>query len=327
MSPEPQAGSSGDVFVDRLTELLDAHVVRPRPAADEATSDEGAQGVGAAARGSTAAEGAADAGAAAEGAAVEAAADEGAADAADLLLATLRAGSTWGEPPAGLRDIVLARVLGTPAGDEPEAPSAPGAAAADPAAAGPGAPAVDSPVGDAPAPAGSPAAAPTEPAEPDEDLPLAAVHELRPRRLRLRYAVPLAAAAAAVFTVSVIGIQQALAPEEPGGVTFSAVGTQFAPRATGTVTVAKAAAGFRVVIDVKNLPAAQTGSYYIAWLRGPNGVVPLGSFHARQVAKPVTLWSGVDPADYPRFSVTLQREGAPPTPSGVVVMSGNLPGK
>jgi hypothetical protein len=130
-----------------------------------------------------------------------------------------------------------------------------------------------------------------------------------------------------VFTVSVIGVQQALAPEEPGGVTFSAVGTQFAPRATGTVTVAKAAAGFRVVIDVKNLPAAQTGSYYIAWLRGPNGVVPLGSFHARQVAKPVTLWSGVDPADYPRFSVTLQQEGAPPTPSGVVVMSGDLTGK
>jgi hypothetical protein len=297
VSPEPQAGSSGDVFVDRLTELLDAHVVRPRPAADEATSDEGAPGVGAAARGSTAA--------------------EGAADGADVLLATLRAESTWGEPPAGLRDAVLARVLGAPAGDEPEAPSAPEAAIADPA----------SPEADV-AGAGEPEAA-AGPAVPDEedDQPLAAVHEMRPRRLRLRYAVPLAAAAAAVFTVSVIGVQQALAPEEPGGVTFSAVGTQFAPQATGTVTVAKAAAGFRVVIDVHDLPAAQTGSYYTAWLRGPNGVVPLGSFHARQVAKPITLWSGVDPADYPRFSVTLQQEGAPPAPSGVVVMSGELTGR
>jgi hypothetical protein len=186
---------------------------------------------------------------------------------------------------------------------------------------------------EAAAPAAGPAAAPEEPVagppEPDddEDQPLAAVHEMRPRRLRLRYAVPLAAAAAAVFTVSVIGVQQALAPEEPGGVTFSAVGTTLAPRATGTVTVAKAAAGFRVVIDVHNLPAADAGSYYIAWLRGPNGVVPIGSFHARQIAKPITLWSGVDPADYPRFSVTLQREGAPPTPSGVVVMSGELTGR
>jgi len=298
VSPEPQAGSSGDVFVDRLTELLDAHVVRPRSAADEAASDEGAQGVGAAARGSTAAEGALD-GSAADDAA------EGAAEGGDLLLATLADEATWGEPPAALRDIVLARVLGAPAGDEPSAP-------ADEA--------VEAVVAEEPvAPV-----APPEPDDDEEDLPLAAVHELRPRRLRLRYAIPLAAAAAAVFTAGVIGVQQALAPEEPGGVTFAAVGTQFAPRATGTVTVAKAAAGYRVEIDVHNLPAAEPGSYYIAWLRGPNGVVPIGSFHARQVAKPITLWSGVDPADYPRFSVTLQREGAPPTPSGVVVMSGQL---
>ena len=296
MSPEPQAGSSDDVFVDRLTELLDAHVVRPRPAAEEAASGEGAQGVGAAARGSTAAEGAVDG--SAQGAA------EGAAEAGDLLLATLADESTWGEPPAALRDAVLARVLGTQAAGETPTPLA------APVPPEPGA------VAEAPAVA--------EPDE-DEDQPLAAVHELR-GRLRLRYAVPLAAAAAAVFTVGVIGVQQALAPEEPGGTTFAAVGTQLAPRATGTVTVSKAAAGFRVVIDVHDLPAAEPGSYYIAWLRGPNGVVPIGSFHARQIAKPITLWSGVDPADYPRFSVTLQREGAPPTPSGVVVMSGRLTG-
>jgi len=305
VSPEPQAGSSGDAFVDRLTELLDAHVVRPRSAADEAASDEGAQGVGAAARGSTAAGGAVDV----------------PAEGAGVLLATLADESTWGEPPAALRDAVLARVLGTPAAAEPEAPPAPDAPA--PEAAAPEVTAAEAAAPEVAAPAEPTAVAPAEPDE-DEEQPLAAVHELRPRRLRLRYAIPLAAAAAAVFTAGVIGVQQALAPEEPGGVTFAAVGTQLAPRATGTVTVAKAAAGYRVVIDVHNLPAAEPGSYYIAWLRGPNGVVPIGSFHARQVAKPITLWSGVDPADYPRFSVTLQREGAPPTPSGVVVMSGQL---
>jgi hypothetical protein len=152
----------------------------------------------------------------------------------------------------------------------------------------------------------------------------ATVVELRPRWQRLTWAVPMAAAAAAVFTLAVIGVQQVLEPDAPAGVTYSASGTPLAPDASGKVTVAKAAAGFSVVIDVKQLPAAAPGSYYIAWLRGPDGVVPLGSFHARQIAKPITLWSGVDPALYPTFSVTLQREGAPPTPSGVTVLRGQL---
>jgi hypothetical protein len=159
---------------------------------------------------------------------------------------------------------------------------------------------------------------------PDESRDGAVVHELRPRWRRLTWAVPVAAAAAAVFTIAVIGVQQALEPDAPVGVTYSAAGTPLAPDATGKVTVAKAAAGFSVVVDVKDLPAAAPGSYYIAWLRGPNGVVPLGSFHARQIAKPITLWSGVDPKLYPKFSVTLQREGAPPTPSGVTVLRGEL---
>jgi hypothetical protein len=375
VSPEPRAGSA-DVFVDELTELLDAHVVRPRPAVDADPDAPGTPAPGAGA----------------------------------ALLAALSAPATWGEPPADLRDTVLARVLGRDAGpgkagdaepedeDEPIAataaptagPAMPGTAepernaeapsgttdaraqaevapeVAEPGTAerpGPvpadGAPEVTpaesgvaelrtqaeaAPEADEPGTAGSPAQAEAA-AEPvpgtaeqrvaperagaaaasgDGDEGGAVVRELRPRWRRLAWAVPVAAAAAAVFTVAVLGVQQALEPDEPVGVTYSAAGTQLAPDASAEVTVAKAAAGFSVVIDVKDLPAAAPGSYYSAWLRGPDGVVPLGSFHARQVAKPITLWSGVDPARYQTFSVTLQREGAPPTPSGVAVLRGTL---
>jgi hypothetical protein len=287
VSPEPQAGSSADLFVEQLTELLDAHVTRPRPATGEARADE-----------------------------TPADAENGEA-AGVALLTALGAESTWAEPPADLRDLVLARVLGRaePGDDDEDLPDA---------AAVPEAVTTEVAAPEAERQADDKDAATEVEEPPGAGTGVATVHQLRPRWQRLRYAVPAAAAAAAVFTVAVLGVQQALEQGEPAGVTYSAFGTRLAPEANGTVTVAKAAAGFSVVIDVHDLPAAEPGSYYIAWLRGPDGVVPLGSFHARQIAKPITLWSGVDPAQYTRFSVTLQREGAPPTPSGVTVMSGDL---
>jgi hypothetical protein len=280
VSPESQPGAA-DLFAERLTEALDAHVVRPRRASDTDVADAGGT--------------------------------------AAALVAQLRAATTWSEPPADLRDTVLARVLGREAEPEPEPedeePDEPPLAAEA-------------------APVTAPVTAPVAvlvPAGADEDVPavedgagLAEVRELRPRWRRLTWAVPIAAAAAALFTVAVLGVQQALEPGAPVGTTFSAAGTSLAPDAEATVTVAKAAAGFSVVIDARGLPAAADGSYYIAWLRGPTGVVPIGSFHARAIAKPITLWSGVDPKLYPNFSVTLQREGAPPTPSGVTVLRGQL---
>jgi hypothetical protein len=92
------------------------------------------------------------------------------------------------------------------------------------------------------------------------------------------------------------------------------------------VAVREAPAGFAIAIDAQRLPAAAPGSYYAAWLRGPEGTIPLGSFHQRRVGDPVTLWSGVDPADYPDFLITLQGEGDPPIPSDLVVMTGTLSG-
>jgi hypothetical protein len=136
---------------------------------------------------------------------------------------------------------------------------------------------------------------------------------LRARRARLALAVPVAAVAAAVITLLVLGVQKTL---EPGpDETFAALG---AGRISAEVSVTSQPSGFEVQLDPENLPAAAPGFYYAAWLRrgpGPGDVVPIGTFHGRRVGGPIVLWSGVDPAEYSTFSVTLEREGEPPLPN------------
>jgi hypothetical protein len=164
---------------------------------------------------------------------------------------------------------------------------------------------------------------PTETEAEDRPVDLAAR-----RRLRRRWAaVPIAAVAAVSFTFSVLAIERVLQDDPPRGTTYAASGTSLAPEAEATVSVASAAAGFSIVIDAKDLPAAAPGSYYVAWLKGPRGTVPIGSLHARKIGRPVTMWSGVDPAAYPTFTLTLQREGQPvTTPSRLVVLNAQLSG-
>jgi hypothetical protein len=136
---------------------------------------------------------------------------------------------------------------------------------------------------------------------------------LRPRWARLAVAVPAAAVAAAVITLLVLGVQKTL---EPGpDETFAALG---ADRISAEVSVTSKPSGFEVRLDPENLPAAAPGFYYAAWLRrgpGPGDVVPIGTFHGRRVGGSIVLWSGVDPAEYSTFSVTLQRVGEPPVPN------------
>jgi hypothetical protein len=145
----------------------------------------------------------------------------------------------------------------------------------------------------------------------------------RPRWRRLVLAVPIAAVAAAAFTLAVLAVDDYLnRPDQ--GITYAASGTRLAPNADARISVAPSAAGFAVVLDAHGLPAAAPGSYYAAFLTGPRGLVALGSFHARAVGQPIRMWSGVDPKDYPRFTVTLQREGGPATPSGLVVLTASL---
>jgi hypothetical protein len=138
----------------------------------------------------------------------------------------------------------------------------------------------------------------------------------RPGRL-----IPAVAAVVALLTVGVLTLERALGPD---GTSYAAAGGPLAPGATGDVDVLRTGAGFSVVIEADGLPAAAPGSYYAAWLRGPKGVVPLGSFHERATGWAVELWSGVDPAAYPALEVTLQAEGAPPAPSERVVLTASL---
>jgi hypothetical protein len=194
----------------------------------------------------------------------------GADERLDFVVAALASPAAWTEPP-DLRDAILIRVR----------------AQAD--------------VAPQPQPAAAPEQAP-EPA-PRPVIPP------RPRWQRLAWAVPVAAAAAVLFTFAVLGAQRLLAPGPDA--TFTASGQQV----SAEVEVTSEPSGFKITLDARGLPGAPTGTYYAAWLRRGASVVPIGTFHARRHGDEVVLWSGVDPADYSTFSVTLQREDEPPLPT------------
>ncbi|GAA4732146.1 anti-sigma factor [Phytohabitans rumicis] len=218
------------------------------------------------------------------------------------LTESLTAAHTWAEPPAGMRDNILAAVLAQPA------------------------------------PAGEPAAEaavtiedtaePTEVEDTGEPSPPPVPVRRRRRwslgwlapRPRLAWAVPMAVLVAAVYAAAVLAADRALQPDPPRGERYVATGTELAPDATATVSIRDTGSGFSIVVTFDHLPAAAPGSYYAAWLRGPATSVPIGSFHERRPGTPVELWSGVDPKAYDTFVITLQTEGAPPTPSALKVM-------
>ncbi len=279
-----------DPYVDRLTAYLDQHAGRTSPGAPTADAQAtgpdatGAQATGSDVAGADLAE--------AEMAEFAALADE------------LRAPAAWGAPPAGLRDAILSRVR----------EQAAASVAAEPLAA-----AHRSPTAPEPQAAPQPQAAPVR----EVGAP-ARGSRWRDRWGRLSWAIPVAAVAAAAFTVGVVAIDRALLPGQPAGETYVATGTQLAPSATATVVVSANPSGFSLRVQATGLPAAAPGSYYSAWLHGPRGVVPLGSFHQHQQGSSVALWSGVDPADYTTMMITLQAEGQPPSPSDLVVMTATL---
>lgn len=211
----------------------------------------------------------------------------------------LASAATWTDPPAGLRDRILAQVRAPVV--EPAAVAS--AEAAEPEVAEP------------------PVVEPARPGRPRWSWWPAG---LRARWGRLAWAVPAAALGAAVFTGAVLAVDRALQPDPLPAEVYTATGTELAPRATAEVTVRDTPSGFSVVLELDGMPAAAPGSYYAAWLRGPTGTVPLGSFHERRTGWAVELWSGVDPEDYPTLLVTLQAEGDPPVPSQLVVLTATL---
>ncbi|HET8738159.1 MAG TPA: anti-sigma factor [Acidimicrobiia bacterium] len=134
----------------------------------------------------------------------------------------------------------------------------------------------------------------------------------------------LAAAMAAVFVslaVIALAVSQVADSDEPDVVAMA--GTQLQPDAAGEAEIEATDAGWFIKLDLENLPAADEGTYYEGWVWSDDGDgVSIGTFHLRGGDHSVTLWSGVDPADYPAIWVTLEDEDGDPSASDRVVLRG-----
>jgi hypothetical protein len=91
-------------------------------------------------------------------------------------------------------------------------------------------------------------------------------------------------------------------------------------------TVEETGSGVAIELDVRGLPRPSGARNYQAWMKGPDGLVTVGTFHMRGGDDSVELWSGVPPDRYPTLTVTLQQEGAGQESSGRVVLSGDIGG-
>ena len=142
----------------------------------------------------------------------------------------------------------------------------------------------------------------------------------RSRRLML-----VAAAAGIVALAGLVGILVSSA-DDGAGQDFAVAGTELAPDASGVATVEETGSGVAIELDVSDLPPAEPGTYYQAWVKGPEGLVTVGTFHMRGGDDHIDLWSGVPLDRYPTLTVTLQEEGAGQESSGRVVLSGEVGG-
>lgn len=100
-------------------------------------------------------------------------------------------------------------------------------------------------------------------------------------------------------------------------------GTDLQAEATGEAVIGEADSGWWIRLDVEGLPAAPDGSYYEGWVWSDDGDgVSIGTFHLRDGDSAVTLWSGVDPANYPAIWVTLEEEDGDASASDRIVLVG-----
>jgi hypothetical protein len=129
----------------------------------------------------------------------------------------------------------------------------------------------------------------------------------------------LAAAAAIVAAVIFFSRDSGDSPDS-----FAAgelAGTELAPNATGEVQIFEDSAGFRVELRADDLPPLDGGRFYQAWLKGPSGTIPIGTF-SKGDGTWVTLWAGVSPNDYPELTVTIEAPDGNQESSGQRVLAG-----
>ncbi|HWS45692.1 MAG TPA: anti-sigma factor, partial [Acidimicrobiia bacterium] len=98
------------------------------------------------------------------------------------------------------------------------------------------------------------------------------------RPIRRRRPVLLAALGAAAAFAAVIGMVSATRSRSADfAVRLEA--TALAPGARASATGTENAAGYRIVLDARGLPALAPGEYYEAWLENATGtLVPIGTF-------------------------------------------------
>ena len=126
---------------------------------------------------------------------------------------------------------------------------------------------------------------------------------------------------AAALVLVVTGLLGMFEPADEHVVAIA--GTELQPGATGQAAIHEAEAGWWIRLDIADLPAADTGTYYEGWVWNDDGEgVSIGTFHMRGETRDVVLWSGVDPADYPAIWVTLEDEDGDPSASDRIVMWG-----
>lgn len=102
-------------------------------------------------------------------------------------------------------------------------------------------------------------------------------------------------------------------------------GTELLPTASGTAWLEPTDAGWSIRLDIDGLPPADDGYYYEGWVWSDDGDgVSIGTFHLRNGPERLSLWSGVDVADYPSIWISLQAEGGGPAVSDEIVMRGRL---
>jgi hypothetical protein len=207
--------------------------------------------------------------------------DAATADAARRLRGLLASPDLWSEPPRGLLDQITAGIGSERAG----LVSPPPAAAARHAA----------------------RTASTD-----------GRHRTRMHRTRMRRTAGAAAAALLAAAAVVIGI---VVTRGPVTTDVTLAGTRLALGASAVAKLHATPSGLAIELDVSGLPPSPPGSYYQAWMKGPHGLVTIGTFHMRGGPGAVELWSAVTLAGYPTITVTREREDGNPASSGQVVLT------
>jgi hypothetical protein len=143
-----------------------------------------------------------------------------------------------------------------------------------------------------------------------------------PPRPRMRRTVRAGAAALLAAAAVVIGI---VVTRGPATTDVVLAGTRLAPAASATAKLHATPSGLAIELDVSGLPPSPPGYYYQAWMKGPRGLVTIGTFHLRGGPGTVELWSAVSLTDYPAITVTREPEDGNPASSGQVVLTNRHP--